>query len=212
MRKSRSFAPCFICYELFVWIFQFVRRMIQTGRRVKFITNVLKSQFAKDMLGCDVVWIMSCKQTLCMEFCECVLNDCVCSFDCKSLSPEFGTKVETDLVYVLIVRAKTTASNQFAGSRFEDRPVLPPMCQVILDLFCESGFDIVLREDSAGTDVSGYFRISPKQLCKRKIIGRPFGKSNSFCCDMKGSCHIINVIRLSVPLFQHPAPVCSNRK
>ena len=212
MRKSRSFAPCFICYELFVWIFQFVRRMIQTGRRVKFITNVLKSQFAKDMLGCDVVWIMSCKQTLCMEFCECVLNDCVCSFDCKSLSPEFGTKVETDLVYVLIVRAKTTASNQFAGSQFEDWPVLHPVSQVILDLFCESGFDIVLREDSAGTDVSGYFRISPKQLCKRKIIGRPFGKSNSFCCDMKGSCHIINVIRLSVPLFQHPAPVCLIRK
>ena len=212
MRKSRSFAPCFICEKLFVWMFQFVRRMIQTGRRVKFITNVPESQFAKNMLGRDVFRIVPCKQALCLKFCECVINDCVSSFDCKTLSPEFGTKVETDLVHALIVRTKTAASNQFAGSRFEDRPVLHPMCQVILDLFCESGFDIVLREDSAGTDVSGYFRISPKQLCKRKIIGRPFGKSNSFCCDMKGSCHIINVIRLSVPLFQHPAPVCLIRK
>ena len=212
MRKSRSFAPCFICEKLFVWIFQFVRRMIQAGRRVKFITNVSESQLAKNMLGRDVVWIMSCKQPLCMELCECVINDCVRSFDCKSLSPEFGTKVETDLVHALIVRTETAASDQFAGSQFEDWPVLHPMCQIILDLFCESGFDIVLREDSAGTDVSGYFRISPKQLCKRKIIGRPFGKSNSFCFDVKGSCHIINVIRLSVLLFQHPAPVCLNRK
>ena len=212
MRKSRSFAPCFICYKLFVWMFQFVRRMIQTGRRVKFITNVLKSQFAKDMLGGDVFRIMPCKQTFCLEFCKGVINDCIGSFNSKSLSPEFGTKVETDFVRGLIVRTEAAASDQFAGSRFEDRPVLHPMCQVILDLFCESGFDIILREDPAGTDVSGYFRISPKQLCKRKIIGRPFGKSNSFCFDVKGSCHIINLIRLSARLFQHPAPVCLIRK
>ena len=212
MRKSRSFAPCFICYKLFVWMFQFVRRMIQTGRRVKFITNVPESQLAKNMLGRDVVWIMSCKQLLCMELCECVINDCVGSFDCKALSPEFGTKVETDLVHGLIVRAESAASDQFAGSQFEDWPVLHPVSQVILDLFRESGLNILLGEDSAGADVSGYFRVSPKLFCKREIFGSPFGKSNSFCCDVKSSCHIINVIRLSVPLFQHPAPVCLIRK
>ena len=212
MRKSRSFAPCFICEKLFVWIFQFVRRMIQTGRRVEFITNVSESQLAKNMLGRDVFRIMTCKQTFCMMIVKCIFNDCIGSFNSKSLSPEFGTKVETDFVRGLIVRTETAASDQFAGSQFEDWPILHPMCQVILDLFCESGFDIILREDPAGTDVSGYFRISPKQLCKRKIIGRPFGKSNSFCFDVKGSCHIINLIRLSARLFQHPAPVCLIRK
>ena len=212
MRKSRSFAPCFIYEKLFVWMFQFVRRMIQTGRRVEFITNVSESQLAKNMLGRDVFRIMTCKQPLCMELCECMINDCVGSFDCKSLSPEFGTKVETDLVYVLIVRAKTTASNQFAGSQFEDWPVLHPMCQIILDLFCESCLNILLGEDSAGADVSGYFRVSPKLFCKREIFGSPFGKSNSFCCDVKSSCHIISLIRLSARLFQHPAPVCLIRK
>ena len=212
MRKSRSFAPCFICEKLFVWMFQFVRRMIQTGRRVKFITNVLKSQFAKDMLGGDVFRIMPCKQTFCLEFCKGVINDCIGSFNSKSLSPEFGTKVETDLVHGLIVRAESAASDQFAGSQFEDWPVLHPMCQIILDLFRESGLNILRGENSAGADVSGYFRVSPKLFCKREIFGSPFGKSNSFCCDVKSSCHIINSIRLSVPLFQHPAPVCLIRK
>ena len=212
MRKSRSFAPCFICEKLFVWMFQFVRRMIQTGRRVKFITNVLKSQFAKDMLGGDVFRIMPCKQTFCLEFCKGVINDCIGSFNSKSLSPEFGTKVETDLVHALIVRTKTAASNQFAGSQFEDWPVLHLVSQVILDLFRESGLNILLGEDSSGADVSGYFRISPKLLRKQMIVGSPLGKSNSFCCDVKSSCHIISLIRLSARLFQHPAPVCSNRK
>ena len=212
MRNSRSFAPCFICEKLFVWMFQLVRRMIQTGRRVEFITNVSESQLAKYMFGGDVFRIMTCKQTFCMMVVKCIFNDCIGSFDCKSLSPEFGTKVETDLVHALIVRAESAASDQFAGSQFEDWPVLQPMCQIILDLFCESGLNILLGEDSAGADVSGYFRISPKLFCKREIFGSPFGKSNSFCCDVKSSCHIINVIRLSVPLFQHPAPVCLIRK
>ena len=212
MRKSRSFAPCFICYKLFVWMFQFVRRMIQTGRRVEFITNVSESQLAKNMLGRDVFRIMTCKQTFCMMIVKCIFNDCIGSLDCKALSPEFGTKVETDLAHTLVVRAKTTASNQFAGSQFEDWPVLHPVSQVILDLFRESGLNILLGEDSAGADVSGYFRISPKLLRKQMIVGSPLGKSNSFCCDVKSSCHIINVIRLSVPLFQHPAPVCLIRK
>ena len=212
MRKSRSFAPCFICEKLFVWMFQFVRRMIQTGRRVKFITNVPESQLAKNMLGRDVFRIMTCKQTFCMMVVKCIFNDCIGSFDCKALSPEFGTKVETDLVHGLIVRAESAASDQFAGSQFEDWPVLHPVSQVILDLFRESGLNILLGEDSSGADVSGYFRISPKLLRKQMIVGSPLGKSNSFCCDVKSSCHIISLIRLSARLFQHPAPVCSNRK